>query len=55
MHTMRLITDETHAMKVTNALIKEDFHTQQIITCHLFLLIMAFIWSSIHKLKTLCV
>lgn len=30
---------------------KKNFHTQQIFTCHLFQLIMAFIWSSIHKLK----
>lgn len=53
-HIIRLIADKSHLMRVTNALIKKDFFTQQIITCHLLLLIMAFIWSSIHKLK-LCV
>lgn len=47
---MRLAADKTHLMKGTNAL-KKEFLIQQIITSHLLLLIMAFIWSSIYKLK----
>lgn len=29
LHIMSLIADETHVMKVTNAFIKEDFHTSK--------------------------